>query len=341
MALVQMNLACRELSALQRALLQSGLTQLTEQILRQPAPYTVVVIDQAPALRCSSAGVPLEAAAWAAHLHAYVTAGTTTSAERGRFIAAAHALVLAQWASPPQAPIYAIVQEVPADSWGYDGRTQEARRGAPDEAPRTLRSMTGQTGALAPGPSGTALVLIDFQREYLDGKLPLTGLADAARHAAQLLAAADAAGIAVIHVHHESASPAAAFFAAGGPGVQAVDELPVAPHHHRVVKRMPSSFHATSLADLLERVQARTLVLAGCMTHNCVDSTAREALHRNDAVVVAADACAARDLPAIDGGFLSAQQVHSASLSALADRHVDVLDTHRLADAWRASARQA
>jgi nicotinamidase-related amidase len=230
-----------------------------------------------------------------------------------------------------------MVHELAADSWGYDGRTQEARRLAPAAAPATLRALAGSGSAQRPPVAGTALLLIDFQREYLDGKLPLCGLREAVRKAAQLAAAADAAGVPVIHVHHESASPAASVFAAGGPGVQPIADLPVAAHHQRIVKRLPSSFHGTPLASLLERLRVQTLVLAGCMTHNCVDSTAREALHRNYAVRIAADACATRDLPGIDGSILPAQQVHVASLSALADRHAEVLATSSLVDSWMQS----
>ena len=155
-------------------------------------------------------------------------------------------------------------------------------------------------------------------------------MGSAVRSAAQLVAAADAMDVPVIHVHHESVDPNAALFAAGSQGVESVTELPVPGHHHRIVKHLPSSFHQTSLAPLLERLGIEVLVIAGCMTHNCVDSTARDAMHRNYTVAIAGDACATRDLPGVDGTVIAAQQVHIATLSALADRHAEVAATEFL-----------
>jgi nicotinamidase-related amidase/phenylpyruvate tautomerase PptA (4-oxalocrotonate tautomerase family) len=339
MPFVHLRLAGREPAPAQRAALQAGLTELMQGVLRKQAPLTVVAIDCVPAQQWSTGGQALADGAWAAQLSVYISAGTNTSAERGRFVAAAHALLRAQWESAPRAPLYVIVHEVALDSWGYDGLTQQARAAMPApfpavQRPATLRALAGQPPARAPGPAATALLLIDFQREYADGRLALPGLHEAARHATRLAAAADAAGIPVIHVHHEAASGAAQFFARGSQGAQPIVELPVAAQHHRIVKRLPSAFHATPLAALLERLQVKNLVLAGCMTHNCVDSTAREALHRGFAVLVAADACAARDLPGINGELLLAAQVHAGSLAALADRHVDVLAAQALVEAW-------
>lgn len=337
MPFVHLRIAAPELSAQQRRHFQAGLTELMAQILHKQADLTVVAVDHMAPEAWTVGGRPIAPDAWTAQLDAYVTAGTNTSAERGAFLAAANVLIRAQWASPPATPLYALVHEVHADSWGYDGATQEARRLVPGPAPRTLRQLSGAASAPPLRAQDCALVLIDFQHEYLDGGLPLPGLREAAAQAAHLAAAADASGVPVIHVHHE-APLAARFFAQGGAGVQPLAEPAFGAAHHRVVKTLPSAFCATDLAALLERLQRKTLVLAGCMTHNCVDSTAREALHRRYQVVVVADACATRALPGVDGAVVPAQEIHRMSLAALADRHADVLHAQGVRLAWAAPA---
>lgn len=76
------------------------------------------------------------------------------------------------------------------------------------QMPRTLMQMAGASSE-PPPLAETALVLIDCQREYVDGALPLTGIGPALAETAKVLAAARAAGAPVIHVVHRG-RPAAA-----------------------------------------------------------------------------------------------------------------------------------
>ena len=73
-----------------------------------------------------------------------------------------------------------------------------------------------------------------------------------------------------------------------------------------------------------------TLLIAGYMTHNCVDSTAREAFHRGYRVGVVADASATRDLPGPDGKTIPAATVHAAVLAGLGDRIAEIVDVAML-----------
>lgn len=68
------------------------------------------------------------------------------------------------------------------------------------------------------------------------------------------------------------------------------------------------------------------MLIAGYMTHNCVDSTAREAFHRGWRVGVVADASATRDLPGPDGSTIAAATVHAAVLAGLGDRIAEIVD---------------
>lgn len=55
-----------------------------------------------------------------------VTAGTNDKEEKAAFVAAA-AREMTQLLGPVRPESYVIVEEVPADAWGYDGITQEER----------------------------------------------------------------------------------------------------------------------------------------------------------------------------------------------------------------------
>lgn len=86
-----------------------------------------------------------------------------------------------------------------------------------------------------------------------------------------------------------------------------------------VVKNYPNSFVQTDLDERLKAVNASNLVLAGFMTHMCVNSTARGAFNLGYAPTVVAAATATRALPGVGGEDVPAAAVHSASLAAIAD----------------------
>lgn len=190
----------------------------------------------------------------------------------------------------------------------------------------TLRELSGLPAGQALPSGRTALLLIDYQNEYLDGALPLVGAVQAVAEAVRLRDAAQRLGWTVIHVHHQTRL-GAPIFAPGSAGAAPIPALAPRAGEAVVVKKLPSSFAGTELAALLEQGGSDTLLLAGFMTHNCVDSTAREAFHRGLRVVVAADACATRDLP-LPGEprtVLPAAAVQAGVLAGLNDRIAEVV----------------
>ena len=194
--------------------------------------------------------------------------------------------------------------------------------------PRTLRQIVGIPASLCVGATldaaKTAVVLIDYQNEYRSGPLALPDEPAASNAARQLRAWADQAGIAVIHVLHR-APATAPIFAADSPGAAPIDGLAPALGETVVYKHLPSAFTGTGLADVLQARGIETLLVAGYMTHNCVDSTAREAFHRGYRVGVVADASATRDLPGPDGKAIPAATVHAAVLAGLGDRIAEII----------------
>ena len=198
---------------------------------------------------------------------------------------------------------------------------------------RTLRQIVGLAPRLTAGATlpaaKTALVLIDYQHEYRSGPLALPDEARVTPVACRLRAWAEQSGITVIHVLHRAAA-GALLFGEGSPGAEALAGLVPAAGETVSYKHLPSAFTGTELAEVLQTKGIENLLIAGYMTHNCVDSTAREAFHRGFKVGVVADASATRDLPGPGGATITAAQLHAGVLAGLGDRIAEIVDVATL-----------
>jgi nicotinamidase-related amidase len=183
--------------------------------------------------------------------------------------------------------------------------------------PRTLLEMAG---ALRPPAkiSASTLLLIDCQREYVDGRLPLVGVESALAECRRLLDAARSAGAPVVHVVHQGQP--GGLFDPQGPGGAVADEVAPLRGETIVAKRLPNAFAGTELQDVLTRLDRKDIVVCGFMTHMCVSATVRAGLDLGWRSTVVASAAATRDLPGIGAGIVPAAQLHSIELAALADR---------------------
>ncbi|MCJ2007438.1 cysteine hydrolase [Methylobacterium sp. WL30] len=181
---------------------------------------------------------------------------------------------------------------------------------------KTLRGLSG-LGAEPAGLAGSALLMIDLQNTYLDGVMRLENVEPAIAEARGLLARARGAGIPIIHVRHD-AGPGSPYDLTAPIG-QFAD--PVAPEGDEaiVTKAYPSAFVGTDLEARLKALGVTDLIVAGFMTHMCVNSTARAAFSLGFKPTVVASTTATRDLPAPDGSVVAAAAVQAASLAALAD----------------------
>lgn len=192
----------------------------------------------------------------------------------------------------------------------------------------TMRQWAGCTPPTAIDPARTALLCIDYELEFFAGHLHVPHGPQAAMQGARLVEWADALGMTVVHVRHVASDPASPLFGAQGGMIEFHPDVEPKPHHLVVSKHLPSAFADTGLEETLRTRGVDTLVVAGLMTHMCVTSAVADASYRGFSVIVAADACADRNLPAHDGhGIIPHLAIHRNALAALADRFADVMDT--------------
>lgn len=180
----------------------------------------------------------------------------------------------------------------------------------------TLRNLENLPGAASP-LRDSALVLVDCQNTYTYGVMELDGVQAALDETAALLDRARTAGIPVIHIQHNGGVGSPYDITAEIGGI--VDSVAPREGEPVVVKQYPNSFVQTDLDERLKAVGATDLVLAGFMTHMCINSTARGAFNLGYAPTVVAAATATRSLPGPDGADVPASALQSASLAALND----------------------
>jgi nicotinamidase-related amidase len=162
-----------------------------------------------------------------------------------------------------------------------------------------------------------ALIVIDIQNDYFPGgKWTQVDMDAAADNAAALIAEFRRSGQPVVHIRHEFRSADAPFFVPGSEG--AAIHPKVAPQEGEPVllKHEINSFIDTGLKEILDSHGIKDVVIAGAMSHMCVDGCTRAARDFGYNVTVAHDACASRDLE-FNGVKVPAAQVHAAFMAAL------------------------
>ena len=190
-------------------------------------------------------------------------------------------------------------------------------------ASTTLRDLKG-LGHTPSGLSESALIMIDCQNTYREGIMKLEGVENALEEGKKLLERARALGIPIFHIRHDA-----------GPGspydindhIGAIADI-VAPIEGEpvITKNFPNSFVQTDLDEQLKAKVVKNIILAGFMTHMCVNSTAHGGFNLGYAPTVVASATASRPLQAANGKVLSAQEVHDGALASTRDLYAAVVD---------------
>jgi nicotinamidase-related amidase len=203
-------------------------------------------------------------------------------------------------------------------------------------------------------PRHTAVVVVDMQNDFCKPEgtlgqlgLPLTMYPAMIPSLASLLAGARSMHVPIIYIQMTSfpdrrtESPAQirfnmrlhktvhaateplAYTLEGTTGQEIISELTPKPEDFIVQKYRSSAFWGTNLDMLLRSNRIETVIMTGCTTEGCVESTARDALF-NDYYVVLPEDCVASDDP----------HQHEASLFLMRHRF-DVVPSHDILSSWQ------
>jgi nicotinamidase-related amidase len=202
-------------------------------------------------------------------------------------------------------------------------------------------------------PAHTALLLIDMQHDFVDpdglfGRLgvDLSMYEQSRPRLAGLLAAARTADVLVVHVQntalpgrrsdspaqirfnmrmHEAArldGPPLRYTVPGTEGHAFVEEFRPEAGEVVVPKYRSSGFWGTNLELVLRSNGIKSVVVTGCTTEGCVESTARDAMFTDHYVVIAEDCVASDD-----------KAQHDASMLLMRHRF-DLATADQIAAAW-------
>ena len=163
----------------------------------------------------------------------------------------------------------------------------------------------------------TALLIIDVQNDYFPGgKMELNKSSEALLKIKILLNHFRKTEMPVVHVQHISLKTGATFFLPGTSGAEFNENVKPLNNEKIFVKNFPNSFRCTGLDAYLRENGITKLVIAGMMTHMCIDTTVRAAFDLGYESIVAGDCCATRSL-SIDNVTIPAEDVHNSFLAAL------------------------
>ncbi|MEX2803557.1 cysteine hydrolase family protein [Streptococcus sp. H31] len=142
-----------------------------------------------------------------------------------------------------------------------------------------------------------ALLIIDVQKDYFHlGKCELVRPEEALIQINRLETLFLKRNLPILYIQHIKKNEDADFFAENSEGAELHPSLNLQKEALVITKHFPNSFLGTGLDDKLQALEVGQLVIAGMMTHMCVDSTVRAAKEKGYQPIVISDATATKDL---------------------------------------------
>ena len=175
----------------------------------------------------------------------------------------------------------------------------------------------------------SALILIDMQQGINHPRLGRRNNPQAEARMSELMSAWREAGRPVIHVRHFSTSPSSVFWPEQS-GVEYQPAFVPQADERELSKQVPDAFCGSFLEMWLRSDGIRQMVIAGVVTNNSVESTARSGGNLGFEVIVAHDACFTFDQADFFGTPRSAEDVHAMSLANLHGEYATVLSTAQI-----------
>jgi maleamate amidohydrolase len=199
------------------------------------------------------------------------------------------------------------------------------------------RGYGGRTQGFGAKP---AVVVVDFQRGFIDPGFPMGGapmVDEAVKNTVPLIEAAKRAGLPVIACVNGYHSPRGAphwkvppvmDFLVGTEMVELDPRIAAAGPDVVLMKSAPSIFFGTSAAAILTRERVDTVIVTGCITSGCVRASVIDAFSLGFRVMVPRDCVGDHD-----------QAAHDQNLKDVERRYADIIDRDTaIAEitAWRA-----
>jgi nicotinamidase-related amidase len=148
----------------------------------------------------------------------------------------------------------------------------------------------------------TALLIVDMQVGLFEGHPPRFDADGVIRRINRLARAVRENGGTVIFIQHDG--PEGNPLEPHTPGWELLPAMDRQPMDPIVRKEACDSFYETELQSLLEQINAKRLIVTGCATDFCVDTTVRAAASRDYEVAVVADGHTTRDRPHLDAASI-------------------------------------
>lgn len=168
------------------------------------------------------------------------------------------------------------------------------------------------------------LLLIDLQKGIQHPKLGPRNNPHAEERIQCLLKAWRSSSRPVVHVRHLSRSPDSVFWPAQE-GVEFQEQFLPIGAEPVIDKQVPDAFCATALRDMLVKTGVEQLVIAGVITNNSIEATARSAGNLGFDVLVPEDGCYTFDKPDFHGRARTADEIHAMSLANLQGEYARVM----------------
>jgi nicotinamidase-related amidase len=172
----------------------------------------------------------------------------------------------------------------------------------------------------------TALLVVDVQVGLIDGASPAYNKSAVLANIQALLQQARATQTPVIYIQHEGDTDS--ILAINSPGWQIHPQIAPQAGEPVLSKRAADSFYQTALQQELAARGATHLVITGCKTQFCIDTTSRRATTLGYDVTLASDAHTTTDSETLTAAQIVAH--HNETLDDFGnDEHAIVLKSSR------------
>ena len=165
----------------------------------------------------------------------------------------------------------------------------------------------------------TALMVIDVQRDVVANALDTEKVVG---NINSLIEKARTEGIPIIWVQHSDD-----YLVKESEGWEFVPELVPASSDIRIYKTRANSFHETDLADHLEALGTRRLVITGAQTNYCINATSNAAVELGFDVTLVSDVHTTEDSPTKTAAELIVEKNEQFSSLKREDQEIALLPT--------------